>query len=104
MKYNIFYLLLILLVLTSCFNQAKVPDKIETCIKDTKTGECTNEMRVTHTIIIELPVALVNDCQDKYKDLEEPDKTLQTEACMTAYIKTLLDLINGITPEDVTAP
>jgi hypothetical protein len=95
-----------MLLLTSCFNQVKAPDKIttEACFKDDKTGKCTAEVVVKHVITIEVPVALINDCVDQYKDLPEPDKTLQTQECINQYTEDLVNLIKGLTPPDVTTP
>lgn len=98
MKY---IMILALLGLTSCFNKASVPETVETCFKDEKTGKCTTELTVRHIITIEVPVALVNDCVEQFKDLPEPDKTLQTQACIQKYTDDLINLIKGITPVDV---
>lgn len=102
--FKLLILLTTLLLLTSCFNQVKVPEKVKTeaCFKDDKTGQCTTEIIVKHVITIEVPVALINDCVDQFKDLPEPDKTLQTQACISKYTDDLINLIKGLTPPDVS--
>lgn len=92
--------LITILTLTSigCMNkiQTEVPAKIEQCFKDEVTGKCTTTLTVKHVITIEMPEAFINDCESRYKDVAEPERTVLIQQCISDYTSQIINVINNI--------
>lgn len=105
-----FFIILVLVIiglgLTGCMNKVEVPNKVEQCFKDPKTGECTNEavINVKHTISIELPSVFTDECKRIWNETDYPDKSIRDagyNACITDYINSLMELLNNLNPTDL---
>lgn len=95
---RIFILFIIALSSVGCMNkiQTEVPAKIETCFKDEVTGKCTTTLTVKHVITIEMPEAFIKDCENRHKDIPEPERTILIQQCISDYTSQILDVINNI--------
>lgn len=93
----------LLLFMISCGNKVEtsVPAKIEHCFKDDVTGKCTSEITVKHVVTIEMPTQFIQTCEDKYKDTPEPEKTVLIQECISGYTDQIIDIINGINPNNL---
>lgn len=94
----VFGCVLIIIFGSGCMNkiQTEVPAKIEQCFKDDVTGKCTTTLTVKHVITIEMPEAFVNDCEGRYKDVAEPERTILIQQCISDYTSQIIDVINNI--------
>lgn len=97
------FLVFMLMLTISCANKVEtsVPAKIEHCFKDDVTGKCTSEITVKHVVTIEMPTQFIQTCEDKYKDTPEPEKTVLIQECISGYTDQIIDIINGINPNDL---
>ncbi|HBI00884.1 MAG TPA: hypothetical protein DDY18_04590 [Flavobacterium sp.] len=98
--------LAILLALTGCGNKVEVPQKVEQCFKDPKTGDCTNQVNVTitHIITIQLPDAFTDECKRIWNETDYPDKSIRDAGynqCIADYLDQIADIINGLNPSDI---
>jgi hypothetical protein len=95
-------------ILAGCANKVEVPAQVATtqCIKDAE-GKCTANFEVRHVIAIELPTVLTDSCKAEWNAVDYPDKEVRDAGynqCITDYINSLLELIKGIGPTDLTLP
>jgi len=82
--------------MVGCQTKVEVPTKVEQCIKDDATGQCTNVLIVKHIVTVELSPQMVNDCETRYKDYVEPEKSALIKQCLDDYAKYIQGIINGI--------
>lgn len=101
-------LILALFFLTGCGigNKVEVPNRVEQCFKDPKTGECTNQVNVTvnHIITIALPDAFTDECKRKWNETDYPDKDIRDagyNACIRDYIDQITSILGGLNPTDL---
>lgn len=103
-------LILVMIVFgIGCMNKVEVPNKVEQCFKDPKTGECTNqaEVIVRHIISIELPAVFTDECKAKWNDRDYPDPVVRAAGynqCIAAYMNDIIKAIQGFNPASIPLP
>lgn len=110
---NLFFTYFILLILIiflfnsiGCGNKVEIPNTVNQCFKDPKTGECTNHADITvrHIISIELPTVFTDQCRTQFNETDYPDPVIRAakyNKCISDYINSLLSVINGLDPATI---
>lgn len=92
--------------MAGCNNRVDVPTQVTQCIKDSVTGECTNQVFVTikHVVSIELPEVFTDSCKALYNETTYPDPIIREslyQTCITNYINQVLDIIKSLNPKNI---
>lgn len=76
---------------TACNNKAEVPATVQV-----QTAPVTGEIIVRHVMQIELPTIFTDTCRQAH-----PNDEVAYQACVTNYINQLIQIINGINPNQL---
>lgn len=91
MRIQLLLMLISVAMLVSCANRVEVPENVNVQVQPV-----TGEVIVKHVLSLELPAVFTDNCRQQF-----PNDAVAYNKCVTDYINSILQIINGLDPSQI---